>query len=64
MFDLRRFINKSVTFRDDSLFKDDINNHQEELYKKIYNKRVLVIGGAGSIGSSYIKAILPYEPKD
>ena len=58
MFDLRRFINKSVTFR------DDINNHQEELYKKIYNKRVLVIGGAGSIGSSYIKAILPYEPKD
>lgn len=31
MFDLRRFINKSVTFRDDSLFKDDINNHQEEL---------------------------------
>lgn len=62
MFDLKRFINKSVTFREDSLFQDDINANRDELCKKIYNKTILVIGGAGSIGSSYIEAILPYKP--
>ena len=29
----------------------------------IAGKRVLVIGGAGTIGSSYIRALLPFRPK-
>lgn len=64
MFNLDTFISQYVTKRPQSLFLDDINANLDVLSKKIYNKTVLVIGGAGSIGSSFIKAILPYEPKN
>ncbi|MBE6119183.1 MAG: NAD-dependent epimerase/dehydratase family protein [Erysipelotrichaceae bacterium] len=63
MFELSGFISKYVTKRESSLFLKDIENNKNELKRKIKNKSVLVIGGAGSIGSSFIKAILPYEPK-
>ncbi len=33
-----------------------------ELSEKIQGKTVLVIGGAGSIGSSFVRAILPFKP--
>ena len=57
------FINKYVTHRPSSMFMPDIDKKSETLTKKISGKTVLVIGGAGSIGSSYIKAILPFKPK-
>ena len=63
MFDLSKFISEYVTKRPVSMFYEDIQNNKEELTRKIKDKTVLVIGGAGSIGSSYIKAILPFEPK-
>lgn len=63
MFDISKFISEYVTKRPVSMFYEDIENNREELTRKIKNKTVLVIGGAGSIGSSYIKAILPFEPK-
>lgn len=63
MFDLSSFISEYVTKRPISMFYEDIQNNKVELSKKIKDKTVLVIGGAGSIGSSYIKAILPFEPK-
>lgn len=63
MFDLSKFISEYVTKRPVSMFYEDIQNNKEELTGKIKDKTVLVIGGAGSIGSSYIKAILPFEPK-
>lgn len=63
MFDLDSFISKYVTKRPISMFYEDIQNHKGELEKKIKGKTVLIIGGAGSIGSSYIKAILPFQPK-
>lgn len=62
MFDLAKFISDYVTKRPVSMFYEDIQNNKEELRKKIKDKSVLVIGGAGSIGSSFIKAILPFEP--
>lgn len=62
MFDLANFINKYVTERDQSMFLADIKNNADVLSNKIKNKTVLVIGGAGSIGSSFIKAVLPFEP--
>ena len=62
MFDLNEFIGTYVTKRKYSMFLDDINNNKEELTEKISGKTVLVIGGAGSIGSSFIKAILPFKP--
>lgn len=63
MMNLDRFISKYVTKREKSMFLTDIEANDENLRKKIRGKSVLVIGGAGSIGSSFIRAILPYEPK-
>lgn len=62
MFNLDKFISQYVTNRDRSMFLADIEANKEELSKKIEGKKVLVIGGAGSIGSSFIKAILPFRP--
>lgn len=62
MFDLNKFIGMYVTKRDSSMFQKDIDNNREILTQKIEGKSVLVIGGAGSIGSSFIKALLPFKP--
>jgi len=63
MFNLDTFISEYVTERDESLFLEDIQNHKDDLYKNIKDKSLLVVGGAGSIGSSFIKACLPFQPK-
>lgn len=62
MFSLESFINQHVTKRPDSMFAADIEANKTALTEKIKNKTVLVIGGAGSIGSSFIKALLPFKP--
>lgn len=62
MFDLDSFVANYVTHRQCSMFYDDIKKNEEKLKEKIQNKSVLVIGGAGSIGSNFIKAILPFKP--
>ena len=63
MFELNSFITKYVTKRPRSMFLSDIEKNREKLTEKIAGKTVLVIGGAGSIGSSFIKAVLPFKPK-
>ncbi len=40
----------------------DIKANGETLTREIKGKKVCVIGGAGSIGSSFIKAVLRFEP--
>lgn len=62
MFNINQFIAQNVTRRSTSMFAQDIENNKSVLWEKIHNKSVLVIGGAGTIGSSFIKAILPFEP--
>ncbi len=62
MFVLNEFINDYVTKRPISMFYQDIEVNQNDLANKITGKSVLVIGGAGSIGSSFIKALLPFRP--
>lgn len=62
MFNLTQFINEYVTKRPSSMFYPDIEANKDILTAKIEGKTVLVIGGAGSIGSSFIKAILPFKP--
>lgn len=62
MFNLDKFISDSVTFRPASMFSADIEANKETLSKEIKNRKVCVIGGAGSIGSSFIKAVLRFEP--
>lgn len=63
MFNLDKFISDSVTFRQQSMFEPDIQANAAELTREIRGKKVCVIGGAGSIGSSFIKAVLRFEPK-
>jgi len=60
-FDLERFIREKVTRRERSLLAEDFARYDTELHARIDGCRVLVIGGAGSIGSHYIKALLRFE---
>ena len=62
MFNLDKFISDSVTFRPSSMFEADIKANADKLTQEIKGKKVCVIGGAGSIGSSFIKAVLRFEP--
>lgn len=62
MFNLDKFIADSVTSRPLSMFAVDIETNKEKLTKEIKGKKVCVIGGAGSIGSSFIKAVLRFKP--
>ena len=63
MFDLDDFIGRYVTKRPKSMFIKDIKDNYVKLKEKICGKTILVIGGAGSIGSSFIKAVLPFKPE-
>lgn len=53
-----QFLNRS-----ESLFKKDLEDNRETLESEIKGKKILVIGGAGTIGSSFIKAALNFQPK-
>lgn len=63
MFNLDKFIADYVINRPVSMFAKDIEANKETLTQEIKGKKVCVIGGAGSIGSSFIKAVLRFEPK-
>jgi FlaA1/EpsC-like NDP-sugar epimerase len=62
LIDIPKFINTHITKRQDSLFANDITENHAILMERIAGKSVLVIGGAGTIGSSFIKAILHFKP--
>lgn len=62
IIDIPKFIKEYITQRPTSLFAPDIEKYKEALAEKIQGKNVLVIGGAGTIGSSYIKAVLAFKP--
>ena len=62
-FNLNQFINKYVIKRNESFFNSDIKKYHDQLHYKINGKSVLVIGGAGTIGSSFIKSILKFHPQ-
>lgn len=63
MVSLSDFIKEYVTKRESSMFLGDIENNEKELMEKIKEKSILVIGGGGSIGSAFIKTVLPYKPR-
>lgn len=62
MFNLDKFIADYVTHRPSSMFEADIQANATRLTQEIEGKSVCVIGGAGSIGSSFIKAVLRFHP--
>ena len=45
------------------MFAADIEANKDRLESEIKGKKVCVVGGAGSIGSNFIKALLPFGPK-
>lgn len=61
-FSLKSFISQYVTFRKASLFSADLQSHQAALQAGVEGRSVLVIGGAGTIGAAFIKALLPFKP--
>ena len=63
MFVLDQFIADYVIHRQQSMFAEDIEVNKDVLTREIEGKKVCVIGGAGSIGSCYVKAILRFKPK-
>jgi len=62
IIDIPKFIKEFITKRPVSLFSTDIQKYANQLTSRIEGKNVLVIGGAGTIGSSYIKAVLKFKP--
>lgn len=62
MLNINQFIAAHITGRPESMFAADIEANKDQLKEEIEGKSVLVIGGAGTIGSSYIRAVLPFRP--
>jgi len=53
---------ENILQRKESYFKADIDNSKSQLVNSIKGRSILVIGGAGTIGSSFIKAALNFQP--
>lgn len=49
--------------RKESLFSNDFKTNNDILSDNINGKNLIVIGGAGTIGSSFIKAALKFKPR-
>ncbi len=62
--DISNFIKSYIIKREKSFFEADMISNQKTLTKEIKGKTILVIGGAGTIGSSFIKAALSYNPDE
>ena len=62
-FILNDFIESDLLKTDLHVYEKDIFKYNKLLIEKINNKNVIVIGGAGTIGSSYIKQLLKFKPK-
>ncbi len=52
-----------ATGRTIEMFAQDLQTHEEELRGQICKSRILVIGGAGTIGSATIRSLVRYNPK-
>ena len=57
-FDVESFVRKRMTRRAESLLSADFARSADELHRRLDGKRMLVVGGAGTIGSNYVKAAL------
>jgi FlaA1/EpsC-like NDP-sugar epimerase len=62
IFNTEKFIADNITHRKQSLLAADLQTYAADLSKAIQGKSVLVIGAAGTIGSSYIRALLRFKP--
>ncbi len=60
--EIKKLLSKRVGNIKVNPFVKDINSNKEFLLSKIRNSKILIIGGAGTIGSNYIKEILNFLP--
>jgi nucleoside-diphosphate-sugar epimerase len=51
-----------VTGRIESLFASDLEASSDRVFAKVRDRRILVVGGAGSIGAATVRIILDYRP--
>jgi nucleoside-diphosphate-sugar epimerase len=51
-----------VTGRTDSLFANDLEASSDCVLAKVRDRRILIIGGGGSIGAATVRIILDYRP--
>ena len=63
LIDIASFIREFVTKRNQSLFSNDLIENEKYLSEEINGNSLLIIGGAGTIGSSFIKAALKFKPR-
>ncbi|MBO7722101.1 MAG: polysaccharide biosynthesis protein [Kiritimatiellae bacterium] len=62
-FDIEAFVRKCVTRRAESLLEADLARFDAAMHAGLDGRRLLVVGGAGTIGSNYVKAALRrYRP--
>lgn len=57
-FDIESFVRKYMTKRPESLLAADFEKYADKMHAAIDGKKMLVVGGAGTIGSNYVKAAL------
>src|SRR5262245_15787551 len=62
-FNIEQFIGESITGRRESLLAKDLADNHDRISREVSDKSVLVIGGAGTIGSSFIRALIRYKPR-
>ena len=53
---------EKILRREESLFAEDMEANHPPLVERIAGARVLVIGAAGSIGSAFVREVVPFKP--
>jgi FlaA1/EpsC-like NDP-sugar epimerase len=55
-------LDRCVVVRDRSLFADDMDANRQRIRERLSGRRVLVVGGAGTIGSATTNLLAEFEP--
>ena len=68
--DVYNYINldyNSIKFKPnlDEVISENLETYhgEKQIFKNIHNKKILVTGGAGSIGSMLVERLINYKPK-